>query len=233
MIAVPDTVEKIVGSLFAGFTKVPIGFAGKWHRPKPLQLSATLLRGFSCNHHGCGACCYPVSLEYLPGESRPEGVFGRERQINIAFQVPGGTVVHSVKIIRLKQRGASRCCYLSTTGKCTIHGAHPFMCNFAPLAVRQYKDPTRPNLFLNTAFSRSWNMTKVNGVKGAACEFIPSSVQNERENAENVASHLQALLSWTEHFGLFETYIPEAIEYILKRQLPVTLSPGEVHGLLI
>lgn len=138
-----DSTDKILGYLDA----VRAG-------SKPLRLGPTLLRGYACPER-CGGCCPVFTLDYLPGDAMPDGVEERE--------------VQGVTIYTDKQQGhkGKHCRRLDlATGRCTIHGRHPFSCDFELVRFNIFAERYVPNQVAVRLFGRGWNMLRVEHAPG-------------------------------------------------------------------
>jgi len=115
-----------MGGYAALFTSKDFDFEGRKFSPTPLIISPLLLRTCSCPLF-CGACCKPVTLDYLPTETYPQ-----EAQ-------PRGIVVNEIKKIVysvIQNEKQLFCKNLSTTGQCNIYSTRPLLCRLAPLVGR-------------------------------------------------------------------------------------------------
>lgn len=194
-----DTVDKIVQSYFAAVTRVPFTYKGKHYAPKRLAVSPLLFRGFTCPA-GCGGCCPRFSLDYLPSEPHP-----REAQPRVVHF--DGREVRLKSI--LQERGDHHCSKLDMdNGRCTIHGYHPFSCDFELIRSLISGDDKRSTFLTQKLYGRGWAMLRVDGERGALCEMTPADAANRDE----VVRKLERLQCWTSAFGLI-THVPTILEW--------------------
>jgi hypothetical protein len=218
-----DSVDKIVESYFQVVTREDFTYRGKEYKAKALQVSPTLLRGFTCPE-ACGACCTRFSLDYLPSEKRPKGT--KKRTVLFNDQE---IILHS----NLQEDHNMReCGMLSWTGsgRCTIHGKHPFTCDFELIRTSVFSSPNRPNILGQRLYGRGWNMLRVDGERGALCTMTKPTPDSIKE----VIRKLNRLKKWTDHFGI-NTWIPQ-IKYCisqgyLREGKPITFDNSKVKGL--
>lgn len=198
--AYSDSMDKIVGTYFAAVTKEPFTYKNKFYKPKKLYVSPQFFNEYTCKM-GCAGCCSSAfSLDYLPEDPRPKDLINKTFQIN-DIKVPIFTTYNKpdpnqrfCKFVDLK------------SGACTIHGEHPFSCDFETLRFVHYED--RSWLGVRT-YGRGWAMMRVDGERGAICEF--PKVSNEEARLEGIRK-LKRLQQWTDSAKL-ETWIPQIIEW--------------------
>jgi len=144
-----NSIGKIV-SYFAAITKVPFTVDDTTFSPRPLELSDSLAKAFTCPP-SCGACCQKFSLEYIDGENMPGGA--RERVIDFDRRR-----IRVWSDLQSSNR-SDRCKYLSpVNGRCDIYGQHPFTCEFE--LVRVYSGSIRNYNSIGVGqFGRSWQLT--------------------------------------------------------------------------
>jgi hypothetical protein len=193
-----DSIDKIVTVYFASLTKVAFDYKGRVYSPKPIRVSPLIFRDFTCPDQ-CGGCCPRFSLDYLPNEAIPYSV--SERTIMIEDR--------RVKVLTDSQGTSSdhHCGNLDrVSGRCTIHGLHPFTCDFELLRFIVHQDIIHFNQKL---FGRGWAMIRVDGGRGARCSMMPASSQTVPE----IMRKLQRLQNWAEHFGI-DTWVPQIMNWI-------------------
>lgn len=206
-----DSVDKIVGSYFATVTAVPFVYKRKRYEVPELSVSPLLLRGYTCPMN-CGGCCPKFSLDYLPGEARPEGAVARTVEFN------GRTV--ELYTDMQSSNSTDRCRHLNRTdGRCGIYLTRPFSCDFE--LIRMMPTGERGRRMTQQLFSRGWAMKRVDGGKGALCQITPPN----QESIDDVVRKLTRLKQWTDHFGL-ATRVPTILDWIsLVRQDLDTVFP--------
>lgn len=193
-----DSVDKIVTTYFAAVTKQPFVYKGATYSPKPIRVSPLIFRDYTCPEK-CGGCCPRFTLDYLPNESAPYRLTERLIELN-GQEIPIRTDCQSDST-EYHCRNLDR-----TSGRCLIHGRHPFTCDFELLrfVFRQEKVHFNQKLF-----GRGWAMLRVDGDRGARCSMIPQSDQTIGQ----ILRKLKRLQQWGDHFHL-ETWTPEIIKWI-------------------
>jgi Fe-S-cluster containining protein len=198
-VACTNSIEKIIKWYFAGITKTEFVWKNITVVPKPLKLYPSLAYEHVCPEN-CGACCGKFSLDYINGERDLTGL--QERIIHFNGQ--------QIRIWRDEQCGGERCKYLRMeNGRCDIHGAHPFSCDFECLRF-EVGQVSNYNKLEQSHYGRTWQLTQVDGTKNVKCEFLPVST----EGAQETIRKLRKLEKWANHFHLTNTYIPEIISYL-------------------
>ena len=218
--ALVDSVDKIVTSYFAVVARQVIEYKGKRYTPKPLQVSPSLLRGFTCPE-GCAGCCPRFSLDYLPTESLPYQL--QKRVIEINHQ--------SITVFsdQQKEHLNHHCKHVnSNTGRCEIHGKQPFSCDFELIRTAVFSNPKRPNILGQRLFGRGWAMLRVDGARGAFCTMTTPT----QETVKDVARKLERLNQWADWFGI-KTWVPDIISCIESKALhrgPVLFTEQKQKG---
>jgi hypothetical protein len=196
-----DTMDKVVFSYLAAVCAKDFSYEcdGKMTmvRRKPLQVSPTIFRGYTCPPR-CGACCQRFSLVYLPDEFHPYPLKARE------VRVDG----RPVTLFEDPQRDHQRryCRNLDKTGRCGIHGQHPFSCDFELIRIHMSNDSVRMGLQL---YGRAWAMKRVDGDRGALCEITDAT----KETMLDSGRKLRRLHDWACHLGV-TTHLKEIIEWV-------------------
>lgn len=199
-VAHAETLTKIVEVYFAAVTREPFFFREKLYRPRPLTVYPTVRRGWTCPA-GCGACCFRFTLEWIPTEPHPATARAEWVEFN----------GRRVLMYRDRQEGNAGpfCRNLDrSTGRCGIYAERPLSCDFELTRFLHFQNGT--TRLTTKQYGRAWNMTKIDGDKGAMCEILPP----DQEWIDDLARRLRRLLAWTDHFGL-ETKVPMAIDYVL------------------
>lgn len=205
-----DSFDKVVQAYFAAVTAQAFMYKGKLYSPKPLQVSANFFHDYTCKL-GCAGCCPRFSLDYLPSESRPDYAHAtRSVEINLKqftlyskrqSPAPGKRFCDNVDL---------------ATGACGVHGKQPFSCDFETLRFTHFPDiaylGTRP-------YGRGWNMMRVDGERGALCEFPKTA--SDAARAEGLRK-LQRLQQWCEYFDIVSK-VPAVLEWA--SVAPLTSQP--------
>jgi hypothetical protein len=215
-----DTLDKIVATYFAAVTAEPFTYRGKQYTPMTLHVSPLLLRGFTCPSE-CGGCCPRFTLDWLPSEPRPDGVRRRSVMLN-------GNSIPVYTIIQGAEPDRHYCNYLlEPSGRCGIHGKHPFSCDFELIRISMHSGNTAR---LNTRlFGRGWSYLRVDGGTGAKCSITPAT----EDTATDAIRKLERLMQWSDHFKL-KTRIPTIINWA--KSHPTTAltlaAPSDQVGLM-
>lgn len=195
-----DSIDKIVTSYFSAVTRVPFVYKGTKHVPKDLVVSTAIFRGFTCPPM-CGGCCSRFSLDYLPTEAVPYDIAGTEQDPHGSSMLAERFVEfdgRQVRIISDLQSDHARhhCRNLDmSSGRCGIHGRHPFSCDFELIRAFHAQDNVRLSQQL---YGRGHMMLRVDGLRGARCEMLPVSQQTK----DDVIRKLMRLKQWCNYFGL-------------------------------
>lgn len=193
-----DSVDKIITTYFASVTDVKFQYKGVDYVPKPLYVSPSLLRGFTCPV-GCGGCCPRFSLDYLPSEARSERAIKREILFNS----------RSVEVFSdLQNDHADHFCRNldKSDGRCGIYLKRPFSCDFELIRFFQSDDSTRLSQQL---FGRGWQFLRIDNDRGAKCTMTDTTDETRSE----VIRKLNRLQDWTQHFGI-TTKVPKILNWI-------------------
>lgn len=182
-----DSMPKMIGVFFASITKEPITFAGTTLQPQPLVVSPNVFRGFTCPE-GCGACCGRATLDYIPGEPKPE--FTEERMIEVNGR--------QIKIYSDMQMDNNNffCRHLSdNTARCETYATRPFSCDFALLNINHY----RTHYLLSCRkFGRHHLWKRIDGERGTLCEMLEINDQH----IEDTRRRLARLATWIHYFQI-------------------------------
>ncbi|MGO9378501.1 MAG: hypothetical protein ACLP29_08095 [Dissulfurispiraceae bacterium] len=196
-----DSVEKIIERYFSAITRVPFEVMGVTIEPTPLYVSHLLGRGYTCfEHKNCGACCQKFTLDYIPGEGMPEGLTKRpfefnSQTIDVFSDLQNENSGYYCKHLRLSD------------GLCGIHGSHPFSCIFELIRPIDETGSIGRHRMAVAQYGRSFNMTRIDGTKGAPCTIKEPT----KESIEDSIEKLERLEKWATYFGLTETHIPKII----------------------
>jgi len=171
-----------------------------------LILSKLFFRDYTCPAN-CGACCPKFSLDYFEGprwdkfkEIYPDKVENFEKRI------VNGVTVYSDK---QKDNDKHHCKHLNMEdGRCGIHESNPFTCEFELMrfVTRQSEGKS---LLINKLFGRGWNLTRIDGGKGARCEMLDF---NYDKLLKDIAL-LEELNNIAEKWSM-DTQLPKVIKYL-------------------
>lgn len=194
-----DTIDRIATVHMAAITSQPFVYKNEEFKPQPLRVSPLIFRGFLCPA-SCGACCKPVSLDWLPSEELPYVVESREIEFN----------GHKLTIFSDLSSESPFCHNLQREdARCAIHGKHPYSCDFEMIRVGLSRGSKRQNALSNRLFGRGWALTRVDGSKGAACSMTPVS----KEEVPNLLRKLRRMQDWANFFKL-TTVLPDIIAWV-------------------
>lgn len=191
-----DSVDKIIQSYVAAVCAAPFEYKGHVYEVPSLHVSPLMLRGFTCPE-GCGGCCPVFSLDYLPSEKHPYELHYREVLVN-------GVACAIYSDLQAGVEGPHCANLRKHDGRCGIHGAHPFSCDFELIRFLEYSGEFRA---VTRLYGRGWNMLRVDGQRGALCTITPCS----QDAVDEVVRKLQRLAQWCEHFG-----VPHRINLIVQ-----------------
>lgn len=188
-----DSLDKIVANYFSSVCAEPFDYKGKHYEPMQLRISPMLFRGFVCPP-ACGACCLRFSLDFLPSKYEPHPYKLTKRTVEFNGQE------FTLYTDQQDDHNNHHCRNLDGNARCSIHGKHPFSCDFELVRfLRAAKDSSRDyNTLTQKLYGRSWNMTQVDGTKGIKCYMTPPT----KEAAEDVARKLIRLRTWCDYFQL-------------------------------
>lgn len=200
-----DSLDKIIGVYFACVAAEPFTYKGKTFNPRPLRVSPLLLRGFTCPS-GCAGCCPRFSLDYLPQdlEPWPERLKLQPRFIKINdWEMP----IYS----DLQLDNTSWHCrnVNQASGRCMVHGRHPFSCDFELIRFMEFHDPDSPNVLTQKLFGRGWALLRVDEQRGALCTMTPIDDYTKSE----VVRKLQRLKVWCDYFAV-KNKVDTIIEWV-------------------
>ncbi len=176
-----------------------------------LILSKLLFRDNSCQSH-CGACCPKFSLDYFEGHRWEK--FKKEyphKVKNFTAREVNGLTVYSDK---QEDNDDRYCKHLNQEdGRCGIHESNPLTCEFELMRfVTREKEGV--SYLMNKLFGRGWNMTKINGEKGAMCEMLDFNYDKLLRDISMLKELNDIAIGWK-----IKTKLPQVIEY-LETNLP-------------
>jgi hypothetical protein len=180
-------------------------FEGNTYGGKPLKVTPLLGREFRCVL-GCAGCCPRFSLDYLPDEAKPDIPLTRRDIVVSDITYPIFSYLQNAMVDNWHCDLVDR-----TTGACTIHGRQPFSSDFETVRFFQFMDhAVVSHAVVRTApFGRAWNLKRIDGNRGALCEFGAATEQSRME----AARRLKRLAQWCEYFQI-EHRIPQMLDYL-------------------
>jgi len=197
-----DSIDRLVLVYLASVASSGFKYGDQEVEPRPLFVAPQLFRGFTCPAN-CGACCFRVTLDYLPNGTRSNAA-ASARTVLISGE--------EVQLLSDKQGDLEQkmCRNLRPDGRCSIHGNHPFLCDMEFVRILRL---SRYSVLTQRLFGRGWALTRVDGItKGAACELVPADAYTVSE----VVRKLTELQQWAEHFKI-STHVPAILEWIRTR----------------
>ena len=203
-----DTIDKIVTRYFTAVTSQPFTYKKKSYVPQPLQVSDGIFWKTMKCPAGCGACCHRFTLDYTDDEYQ-QMTF--EQRIPLRLRkVPfdGGEVF--IWTDDQDDVEGHHCRNLNMDdGRCGIHGHHPFSCDFE--LMRFFSHGDKGNRLDHAHFGRGWKMLRIDGERGALCEWTRERASDE--DLADIVRKLERLRVWAEYFGL-STVIPQIIKWL-------------------
>lgn len=156
-----DSMTKTLLTFFAAVAKEPIMYEGETVQPLPLIVSPLIFRGFTCPE-GCGACCGKATLDYIPGEPRPQEA--TERIISVNGK-------QFILYSDLQTDHSNYFCrHLDSSARCGAYSVRPFSCDFALLNVNRYSTHSVLNC---RKFGRFHKWLRHDGItRGTMCEML-------------------------------------------------------------
>ena len=203
-----DSVDKIITRYFSVVTTESFIYKGKTYQPKAVRVSCKMFVRRRVCVAKCGACCPRFSLDWIPAEFEkvPEQHRNRISVRNIDFD-NRQVQIHS----DLQNDHKDHFCHNLNreSGMCGIHGFHPFSCDFEPIRFYEFKD--QANRIDHRPFGRAWKMTRIDGEKGALCEWNENPCDEEWK--QELIRKLNRLKAWTDYFGI-NTVLPRIIQWL-------------------
>jgi hypothetical protein len=127
-----DSLDKVIGHHVAAFASQPFTYAGETSLPLPITVKADVRRGYTCPP-GCGGCCRNWTLDWLPTETKPRSdIPTRDVTVNDITK-PVHTMMPEPGGVGLDCRNLRR-----EDGRCLIHLARPFSCDFELCRVTKH-----------------------------------------------------------------------------------------------
>lgn len=214
--------DKIITSYIGAVTKVPFTYGNHEIQPKPLIITPSLAGQSVCNC--CGACCFKLTLDYLPTEAYPDSVSERI----VVFNGKQFTILTDTQ----KDNDDHVCKYINVDALCEIHNRRPLSCDFElirhcsnnTLTNRRYG---RPFFMVQYAarkldyYEMRYGTSHSNVKKRRLAKFTKPEYQPlckisspNYEGAADSIRKLRRLEQWAAYFGIHETWIPDVISYL-------------------
>jgi len=189
-------------------------YLGNLTREKIINISPNFGRAVSCPEN-CGGCCLKFSLDFYLGERLEK--FKEEYPEEFKKMEFNGVYYTDVQ----EDNSDRWCRYLNKeNGRCMIHNANPFSCEFELNKVI-YNKRMNTTYVMTKKFGRGWNFTRTDGGVGALCEILPFSEKKFLtdiklfEELHNIAKQIN-----------FETWLPEMLEYLNTNKEHIILQGG-------
>lgn len=184
-----DSLDKVLKYLRAVST-VEINWKGTTYPVANLHVNPSVFRDYKCPA-GCGACCRPFTMDWIPDEQRPDNEFIQPRQIEV-----NGTYYTFYSDTQQDRRGELACRYLRLTdGRCTIHDKHTLSCDFPMITVKELNGEF---YITGQLFGRLGLMRRPTGGKGGMCTIH----QATPEAIDDVVRKLRRLETWCNYLNL-------------------------------
>ena len=185
----PNSLDRIV-SYFKACCTSPFMYRGKEIQPyKQLKINQLALRSYDCPEE-CGACCMRCSLVWFtPPENLPH-IEKTRIQIGHAFR--------DVWIDYQMDHNSHFCRYLDpVSGRCTIYEERPFACQLELFKFMHYV--SRGTAYARVTLpGRGWNLTKVDGERGALCTIN----KHDPAQTKDIIQLLHQLAKFMQMFGI-------------------------------
>lgn len=133
-----------------------------------LIVSPGFFRDYTCPAH-CGGCCPTFTLDYFEGFRWEmfKQLYPDKVDDFVKREVNGATVYSNLQT----ENKSPKCMYLyHPTGRCTVHEANPFSCEFE---LNKFMVRDNKTYLINRLFGRGWNMSRTDGGRGARCKMLP------------------------------------------------------------
>jgi Fe-S-cluster containining protein len=169
-----------------------------------------LARGYRCRQ--CGACCSKFTLDYIPGEPRPDSA----EECEIEYDGDLFTIFSD----RQEENETEWCKYLTEDGKCEIYDKRPLSCDFE--LIRIFNSDKKPESEISClAYMRAHSMVQYihreverpKGVVPKQYRPLCQEIAPNEDSADDNARKLRRLRQWADYFHI-DTWIPEVIEYL-------------------
>lgn len=190
-----DSLRKIFECYIIPLIKEPIKYKNNIYKPlDKIIISPTIFRKIICKEN-CGACCLKYTMDFLPNEEKP--------QIKLTKRIFENKEIFT---FYSSDKNKIYCDLLDIkTGLCAIHYCKPFSCDFELLRFKQFN---KKIVYIgNYQYGRAWNMLKINKERGALCETIN---ETSEDNRKEVLRKFKRLKSYIDYYQI-NTYIDEII----------------------
>lgn len=173
---------------------------------KKLILSKLFFRDYTCPAN-CGACCPKFSLDYFEGDRWEKfKELYPDKVKNFTERMVNGVKVYSDK---QEDNDGHHCKHLNLEdGRCGIHKANPFTCEFELMRFITTESESK-TLLINKLFGRGWNLTRIDGEKGAKCEMLEFNYDKLLRDIALLKELNDIAIAWK-----METKLPRVIEYL-------------------
>lgn len=179
---------------------------------KKLILSRLFFRDYSCKVN-CEGCCPKFSLDYFEGYrwKKFKRLYPEEAKFFTERTVNGITVYSDMQ----KDNESKYCRHLDMEkGLCGIHESNPFTCEFELMRFVTTESKSS-SILINKLFGRGWNLTRIDGEKGALCEMKDFDYDKLIRDIELLEELNEIGKMWKMY-----TKLPRVIKY-LKDNLPL------------
>lgn len=172
-----------------------------------ITISPLFYRDYKCPSH-CGGCCPKFSLVYFEGKRWD--LFKElypDYAIKFNKRIYNGVIIYEDT---QEENNNHHCKNLNMeNGRCLIHKANPFSCEFELMKVRKIKEDIS---IINKLFGRGWQLKRIDGERGAMCEMKDFNYEKFLKDL----SLLKELNDYAKKLN-YDTILPEVIEYFTIR----------------
>jgi len=193
-----DSVEKVASYLKAA-------------NADEVVLSSKFFRDYTCPS-GCGGCCPKFTLDYVEGP-RLDKLRATYPEAAARLKPRQTKTGHTIWTDAQSDNDTRWCRHLrQEDGRCGIHEANPFTCEFELLKLNVTQGKGR---IINKLFGRGWSLLRVDGERGAKCEMLP---YDGSKLTRDVAL-LDELRDWAPVLGYDEGVLPRVVGWLKKHAL--------------
>jgi Fe-S-cluster containining protein len=182
----PDSFDRIV-TYFHALARSPFTFKGQVYQPyQKFVVSDKVFRSYTCPE-GCGACCMRCSLVWdQPNPYATDKVVHNINGVDKEFYVDPQA-----------DHQSRYCKHLSDTGRCGIYLHRPLPCRIELFKFVHTADLSVARAQVRLP-GRGWNLTRVDGEKGAKCELTPY----DPAMTETHIRDIRILKEWMDEFKI-------------------------------